>query len=352
MKFAVLVAVVLGLAFSGGTFGDAPPLAEVQRIRLEEAFHLVERLGQRVWPEFEADGAPVLLIAGKTEYVLNQERAPRGFSAVAGDRFRNRPVFARPAERSPQLLATFPIDGISTVVIGTAEQTDRSPTTWVLTVAHELFHVFQAGRGMNAKIAALEIGPPEDPMWHLEFPFPYEDPDVQRAMHLLGYNLYRTARPGADDPSSIAYDARTSYEALGNLFLLLDLRYNDDRNANYLRYQTAKEGVARYFEYRIAEEAAGSGYRPLESFARSEGFVPYREVWEDRYASELNQIKHAGRVSRSRLEFYSLGLGLALTLDRLDADWKSRYFEAEVWVDDLLHDAAAPESAQICRPRD
>ena len=44
-------------------------------------------------------------------------------------------------------------------------------------------------------------------------------------------------------------------------------------------------------------------------------------------------------MSRSRLEFYSLGLGVALTLDRLDPSWKARYFEPGVWSDDLLREA-------------
>ena len=346
MRFPAF-AILFGLFSMGAAAGEQPPLADVHRMRLEEAFHLVEQLGPQVWPDFQTNSAAILLIDGESEYALGREQAPSGFEVVTDDRFLGRPVFARGRQYSPYLLATFPVEGVSTVVIGTAEQTGRSPAAWVLTVAHELFHVFQSTSGLNDKISALEIGPPDDPSWHLDFPFPYDDADVQRAMHLLGYNLFRAAV--AQDPSSVSYDARTAHEALANLLVLLDLRYGEDRNANYLRYQTGKEGVARYVEYRIAEEAAHSGYRPRESFTRSEGAAAYQQVWDEEYGmKQLNQVKHAGSVSRSRLEFYGLGLGLALTLDRVNADWKHRYFEPGIWIDELLRDATGPESAQSC----
>ena len=45
MRFPALFAVILGLFSTGAPAGEHPPLADAQRVRLEEAFHLVERLG-------------------------------------------------------------------------------------------------------------------------------------------------------------------------------------------------------------------------------------------------------------------------------------------------------------------
>ena len=72
MRFPALFAVILGLFSTGAPAGEHPPLADAQRVRLEEAFHLVERLGPHVWPGFEASSAAVVLIAGESEYALGR----------------------------------------------------------------------------------------------------------------------------------------------------------------------------------------------------------------------------------------------------------------------------------------
>ncbi len=345
----LLVGVVLALGSSVAA-GEFPALPEEQKVRLRQAFHLAEQLGPAVWPGFDGRQAPVLLIVEETEYLLNREQAPEGFAAVPGDAFNELPVFARRRTFAPNLQASFPAIGTETVVVGTAEQTKLSPTAWTVIVAHELFHVFQAAHGLNEKILALGIGPPGDPSWHLNFPFPYQDRDVQYAMHLLGYALYRTViLPNDEKTATVTYDARTAYEALSNLIHLLELRYRDPRQVNYLRYQTGKEGVARYVEYRLAERAAQDNYQPLPEFAAAEGFIPYAKLWEEKYSSQLLLIKNAGRVSRNRVEFYGLGHGLALTLNRVDPGWKARYFEPGVWLDDLLRaalDIPEPEATE------
>lgn len=318
-----------------------PPLPAEQRLRLNEAFHLVETLGPAVWPGFNGRQAPVVLSVGDVEYLLNRTEPLNGFEAVSGDTFRDRPVFARERVFSPALLATFPVNGVTSVVIGTAERTERSVAAWVLTVAHELFHVFQAERELDEKVLALAIGPPDESDWHLDYPYPYDDEAVRNAMHLLGYNLFRCVQhPDDADADAVTYDARVAHEALENLLLLLDLRFDEPRHAAYFRYQTGKEGVARYVEYRLAGLAAQGSYEPLPGFARSVGGAEYATIWNDHFASGLiHTIKHAGRVSSNRVEFYGLGLGLALTLDRVQPDWKKSYFEEDLWLDDLLHRA-------------
>ena len=171
-------------------------------------------------------------------------------------------------------------------------------------------------------------------------------------MHLLGYNLFRTVQhPGDADASAVTYDARVAHEALENLLLLLDLRFDEPRHAAYFRYQTGKEGVARYVEYRLARLAALGGYEPLAAFTRREGAAAYATIWNDHFDSGLiYTIKHAGRVSSNRVEFYGLGLGLALTLDRVQPNWKDSYFEEDLWLDDLLHRAL--EGTDVgCRKR-
>ena len=55
-------------------------------------------------------------------------------------------------------------------------------------------------------------------------------------------------------------------------------------------------------------------------------------------------------MSQDRVEFYSLGLGIALVLDQLTPDWKARYTREDVWTDDLLFEAIADrEGVPTCR---
>jgi hypothetical protein len=306
--------------------GGFEPLPDEQKTRLREAFRLAEQLGPEVWPGFDGRGAPVILIAGETEYLLNRAEPAGGFVAVPGDLFNGLPTFARARVFPPGLRASFPAIGVETVVVGTAEETGLAPAEWVFVVAHEIFHVFQASRGLDKKIHALAIGPPEDADWHLNFPFPYADTEVAAAVRGLGSALRDalTAPPG--DRAQIQAAASEVRRELTTLEALLAERTGDARAYNYLRYQTGKEGVARYVEYRLAERAAS-------------GNPAYAALWEERYAGQLARLDDEKTSARERSQFYLIGLGLGLLLDRLEPAWKERYFEPGVWLDDLLEEA-------------
>ena len=333
---------VLAAAFLGAAPAAVPaelPRPPAEHLeRLAEAFHLVETAGPSVWPGFELPDAPVLLVVDETEYALNLEGAPAGWDELSEVEFAGRPVFARPRQLPPHLLASYPALGRPTVVVGTPEATERRPAHWVLSVGHELFHVFLDEHGIQDKVAALEIGPRDEGQWQLDHPFPYGDEDVLAAMHLAGYALFRTVTLPSDAPDAeVTYEATVAHEALRNLLLLLDLKHDDPRHARYLRFQTGVEGVARYVERALARAAAAEGYRPLDTFLAREGEGAYRELWDDVYANMMFTVKHLGRVARSRLEFYAFGLGLAEVLDRLGAEWKRPLMEEPgVWLDDLL----------------
>jgi len=322
----------------------APPAEHLGR--LAEAFHLVETLGPSIWPGFELPDAPVLLVVDETDYALNLERAPAGWHELPKVDFAGRPVFARARQLPPHLLASFPALGRPTVVVGTPAATEHRPAHWVLSVGHELFHVFLDEHGIQDKVAALEIGPRDEGQWQLDHPFPYDDEDVLAAMHLAGYALFRTATLPPDAPDvEVKYEATVAHEALRNL-LLLALKHDDRRHAQYLRFQTGVEGVARYVERELARAAAADGYRPLESFRERDGEGAYRELWDDVYANMMFTVKHLGRVARSRLEFYAFGLGLAEALDRLGAEWKRPLVEEPgVWLDELLARALGEPAA-------
>ncbi len=219
-------------------------------------------------------------------------------------------------------------------MIGTPEGTKSEPAIWTIVVLHELFHVYAFSHGEVEKVASLAIGPANDGQWQLSYPFPYTDARIRRAMHVTGRDLYRCI----ESDTGLPYESNVADEAVQTLGDLLDALYPGSKNYAYLKFVVTKEGVARYFEYRIAELAARD-YHPTAAYASLDGAGAFTRAWESHYKPMPFQIKQLGNVSQSRSEFYNLGLGMALVLDRIEPAWQTKYFAPGVWLDDLLHDA-------------
>jgi len=306
-------------------------------VLIAEALHLVETLGDGVWPGFGRTNAPVLYIAGEREYAVGFPQPLEGFEAVAGQMIAGRSLQEGPRTHEPNLAASFPVQGVDAVVIGTPESLALSPTQWTLTAAHEMFHVFQHHHGWDDKVASLEIGPRDNADWQLNFPFPYKNPDIGSLLHLVSYPTFLAIE--ASSPADAAYNVGVALEALAVLNGTLLAMTGDARAQRYMLFQEATEGAAKYVERRIAEGATVRQYEPTAAFVSLPGYVRYAEVWETDYTRQTFLVKHGGRVARSRTEFYHLGLGKCLVLDRLDPTWKQRYFDTGVWLPNLIQAA-------------
>ena len=269
---------------------------------------------------------------------------PEGFAATA-ETFRGRPIFSRPRIFPSSLQASFPAIGRPVVVIGTPEGTDTDAAVWTIIVLHELFHVYAFGHGEIEKVASLAIGPSNDAQWQLSYPFPYTDARVRRAMHVAGHDLYRCL----DSDDDLPYKSNVAGEAVHTFGDVLDALFPRSKDHAYMKFVVTKEGVARYFEYRIAELAARD-YKPSPAYTALDGPDAFARAWESHYKAMPLQIKHLGNVSQSRNEFYNFGLGMALVLDRVDPQWQKRYFEPGVWLDDLLDEATQKAKAANACP--
>jgi hypothetical protein len=311
---------------------------------LEEAYHVWRTLGDDVWPEWTAIDMPVLYVAGDHEYGIGFPKTLSEAVLLEGVEIAGYDVQVRPRVYSPTLTASFFVEGVPCVIIGTPWAIEISPNFWVMKACHEMFHVLSTQRGSVDKIASLGIADRNDASWQLTFPYPYDDEDVMALMHLQGYPLYLAfSAPEGDE--SIGYNAGTSIEALGVLRSVLKQNTGDELAARYAIFQEHEEGAGRYTEYRLSQFAAAD-YEPSEAFATLEDATAYSTLWDQTYASAPFVIKHAGRAVKSRTLFYYMGLGKLLLLDRIAPDWKTSYFEPDVWIDDLV-DAAVEE---YCRP--
>ena len=302
---------------------------------VEEMHHLWVSKADAIWAGAGKSRVPVIYIKADTEYAIGFPDAMQGFKRVTAPAGFDMSLQARPRTFATDLSASFPVAGNAAVVMASPELLKKSPEEWVIVAEHEMFHVFQAANGSAAKIAALEIAARADASWQLNFPFPYNDENVMRLIHLQGYPLWLAAT--SKDNEDAKYNVGTALDAVDVYrWLLESLNPKDYR---YSKFQEWSEGVAKYTEYRFAERAAQSDYVPVESFRKLPAYKGYADLWNTNYKNVPYLVKHAGRAAQNRDAFYHLGLGKALALDRIDSHWKDRYFVAGIWMNDLLEAA-------------
>jgi peroxiredoxin len=312
----------------------SPQLSRQDAVRIVEAYNLWKSLGGEIWAGWTAVPMPLLYITPDYEYAIDFPKSLTGFRPLESSLLVNRSIQMRKRVLDQNLSASFPVEGVQAVIIGTPTALEKSSGEWTLTAAHEMFHVLQYSRGASEKIKSLALGSESDESWQLNFPFPYKDADVIRLVHLQSYPIYLAVN--STDESEMKYNAGTSVEAVRVYQSLLQRQSPDNKFYKYSQFQEWAEGIAFYTEYKMAEAAANGSYQPTEAFRQLPDYKSYQQIWAESYKGRIFLVKHAGRAAQSRTTFYHLGLGKGLLLDRLMPDWKTRYFAPNVWLNNLL----------------
>src|SRR5258708_21919393 len=145
IRTRLVVAVFAVLTAHSVLAQDRPSLAEVDRLRLAEAFRVAESLGYRVWKDWDKAPFAVLLVTPEYEFLIRHPRASKDFTLIGYDPRLKSDVYFRRRKFATSLLPTFPaVGGVSTIVVGRAENTDKKTSTpWVITMLHETFHQLQ-----------------------------------------------------------------------------------------------------------------------------------------------------------------------------------------------------------------
>ena len=298
-----------------------PAIPEGDRIRLAEAYRLAAAIGDGIWPGWGRVPFATVLVAGESEYFVRHPHPPAGSAPLGRDALLGSDVFVRARTFSPGFLATFPVEGISTVVVGTADATGaKSPTDWVVTLLHEHFHQLQEAQpGFYEKAAALGLARGDATgMWMLNFPFAYDAAPVQAAYAAAAAALRAAidSRPGGDAAVAAYVERRAALRAALS---------GDDRK--YMDFQLWKEGVARYTQLRVARWAA-EHYRPTGAFLALPGDKPasFEAVARDLEAAISKELAEQKLSEAKRVVFYPYGAAEALLLDRIHPSWRERYF--------------------------
>jgi len=335
MKIRIILFLFMLLPFGAAFAQNKPSLPEIDRIRIAEAFRIGRTLGNKVWQDWDKAPFAVLLVTPENEFLIRHPKPSADFVSIGYDSLLKSDVYSRQRIFNPNLLATFPaVGGISTIVIGQAENTaKKNSTDWVITMLHEHFHQLQNSQpGYYADVTALNLsGGDTTGMWMLNYAFPYSDPKIKEQFIIVGKLLAEAvqAKPKKKFSARLAHylEARRKLEAM--------LKPADYK---YFSFQLWQEGAARYTEYRIAELAAG-GYRPSKEFRNLGDYKSFRTVADETAKNILNELTTLRLENYGRVAFYSLGAGEALLLDRANPKWRKRYFADKFSFDKYFDEA-------------
>ena len=300
--------------------GDQVRVSDVDRIRLSEAFSIGDKLGNQLWAGWNKAPFAVLLDTPEYEFLIRHPKPSSDFVLVNYDPLLKSNVYYRKRTQPIHLLATFPIGGIPTIVIGQAENTAKKTSTqWVVTMLHEHFHQLQYSRtGYYDDVNALGLTRGDQTgMWMLNYPFPYDWHEMQELFSHLSHSLANVlqAKSKSDFSAGLSTYLKQRREIENTL---------SPDDYRYVSFQMWQEGIARYTEYQIAKLAAGS-YRPSKALRTLKDYQPFGEVAEDIRVGILSELTTVNLAESKRVIFYSLGAGEGLLLDRVNPRWRRRY---------------------------
>ena len=325
MRFILVMGTVLGLGVAAVGQTSAPDGVDFQR--LAEARRLARAVQTSVWPGWDATPFPVLLILPEREWLIGYPRTPPGFTDAGYSTILQAQMWNRPRQFQPNLLATFPAFGPpSVVVVGRAEATKKTSTTWVLTILHEHFHQYQsANPDYYAAVEQLGLsGGDQTGLWMLNYPFPYQSVEVADRFSAVSRDLRRTLERSEANERRKFWQSYTQF--LGGL---------SERDRRYLSFQVWQEGIARYVELRVAETASRA-YEPSREFQALPDFQPFPAVSRQMREAILGELAQPDLSKQQRISFYAFGAGLALLLDDDGLVWKTKYLTEKFFIERYL----------------
>jgi hypothetical protein len=321
--------IVLGLSINALAQQPKPQIREADRVRMAEAFRMGEKLGERVWKGWSKAPFAVLLVTPEYEFLVRHPQPSKDFTLIGYDPLLKSDVYFRKRVFQPHLLATFPaVGGISTIVVGQPENTDaKTSTRWVVTLFHEHFHQLQDSQPnfyTEANALGLARGD-QTGMWMLNFPFPYEKLEVKEQFSRMTRQLASALHSRGKKDFGVKLAAYLAARQRLQQLLLPD-------DYKYLSFQLWKEGVARYTEYRIAQEAAAR-YRPSKRFTSLKDFTPFANDARQTLEQVITDLEKMSLDKRQRTALYPLGAAEALLLDHVNPKWQTQYFTEKFFLD-------------------
>jgi hypothetical protein len=283
---------------------------------MAEFYRLAPLIDDKIWPGWSKIPAPLDLVTSETEYLTHFPNPPKDFQKVGED------LYARPRQFATNLQATFPAFGVPPVIVigEPASTSSKTSTPWLIVVMHEHFHQLQWAQPDYLK-AINDLGLSKGDatgMWMLNYPFPYDVPEIADSFNHLRDTLLAT----------LAEVDQQKFPALAKAYLKERKMFFTQflpGDRKYFSFQLWQEGVARYTQIKAAEAAAD--YQPSAAFAALPDYTPFSNYALTARARTLDELKHIDITKAKREVVYSFGAAEALLLDRINPTWKDEYFK-------------------------
>ncbi len=298
---------------------DSPSLRVEDKVRIKEAQVIAKKYGDAIWKEFSQTPFTILLVTDEYEFLINHPYPSDEFESLGKDDYLDAEIYYRQQQYNKSFLATFPaVNGVNCIVIGTPENTQLNSTAWIITLLHEHFHQYQFNSPHYFQdLAALGLdNGDETGMWQLNYPFPYEDPEVVKVYESYTQQLKHTVEDIDSDRWTKNYQ-----KLLKKRNHLKDVLSENDYK--YLSFQWYQEGVARYTEYALLELLRE--HIPSQDVLAISDFVEYDEFIEDFYATHLNNVTNLKIDEHQRLTVYDVGFAETLIIRKKNPSWANRY---------------------------
>jgi len=300
---------------------DISELRKEDKFRIKEAINIANIYCDSVWSGWGKVPFTILLITDSTEFLVNHNNPTEDFQLLEYDSLLQSDIYFRQREFEKHLLATFPaVNGVPTIVVGTPENTGKSTSAWIITLLHEHFHQYQDFHPdyYNATHELDLHGGDETGMWMLNYPFPYEDDEVNQLYDKMKKALISI------------FNEEDNFEEKTKTFFTTRKKFNDllnEKDYKYFSLQVWQEGIARYTELEIAGLLSKYNYEPAQQIKQMEDYISFAELNSELYTKERNLLNGLKLNESHRNCFYPFGAFEGKLLDKLKIEWKHRYFD-------------------------
>lgn len=300
-----MIATITPLILAAATASATPSPQDLQNVALSTA--IVRRVGDRLWPDWSKTPFAIDLITSNGPALLNVD-AP----------------FAAP-KFPPDLEATLVLASGPIIVIGQPQYTQAAtPVRWSVTLLHEHFHQWQySWPQYESSVKALDLARGDrTAMWMLEYAFPYADAHVDAA-----YAAMAAALADALDAQQTPAFAQAVQRYLSARAAFKQILSADDYR--YFAFQCWQEGTARYTEIAVAQLAAQAHAEDAGFLSDAQSAALLADA-DATYAAVLRRLRTVPLKQDGRVDFYALGAGEAMLLDRVASDWHGRYLDSRM----------------------
>lgn len=324
MKRIFLILLFLSFYSFGQTLSD---FRYADKIRIREALKISSQYGDKLWQGYNSVPFAILLVTDSTEFLLYHPNPSSDFRKLGRDDILNTDVYYRKTQFDTHLLATFPaVNGLSCIVIGTPENTNKNSTEWIITLLHEHFHQYQyAYPDYYESVNNLNLSNGDQTgMWMLNYPFPYDSMQIIKQYEPYSFALYKTIT------------SANNKEFYQNVIQYIAERKKLKEKLTpsdycYFSFQIWQEGLARYTEYKYLELL--KDYTPTKEVTLLPDFESFKSLKTKMYSRAIKDLLDNKLNKEKRICFYSTGLAEGLILDKLNKNWREKYLTEKFYIE-------------------